>query len=132
MGQRVVNPCTIRESLHPGWKIGRKTVADRTMACLTITGEWATCSHPSMFAWEPVELVGPTLEDVAAFAQELRNQAPDLPDGSTRCLLGPVYCTLDRLYVVECGLLIVPRELDEGPLPSVQWVFQRFFRSLAV
>lgn len=118
---------------------------DTKYASLAPDGTWRRFNGVRYY-YEPVELVAPTLEALADYAQELRDQAPDI-EGSCafpRFVNSGLYMTTGRQYVLEMILLVAPRGIEDpvqsshcgtnprhqdeipsrvpGPLPSMKWV----------
>ena len=122
-------------SCHSGVRVRTKP-RGAMVATLWPDATWRVFSGPLYF-YTPIELVGPTVEAIASFAQLLRDTAPHVEGGC--CTFGMaehLYSTLDRRLVVDCVMLVEPRTgesvacfgADEdctfaipiGPLPSLE------------
>ena len=114
--------CSTRPCQQRGERLFDKA-AETTFATLSPEdgGKWNIWRGPR-YGYEPVELVAPTLDALADFAQELRDKAPEI-EGTclhSRFVNSGLTMTLDRQYVLEAIFIIAPRGLDHHAVASVE------------
>ncbi len=129
--------CLIRQPTSRGyWRVCKKIFEGQTICTLGPDGYWSTYINLNFFILQAVEIVGPTMEAIADFAQELRDRAPDV-DGTcvslNMCNSGVYSEVGTRDLVLECYMFQHNRILPEeealfGPLRSARRTILDLFR----